>query len=852
MSMNHSNKWKASDEGGLCWVSDPAQAYVEARVKSVRKGFIKAGASDGREFDIDLELPLKPPSRTQKEPPRRVLPRLVLREPNGVENMDNLEVLHEASILENIERRFRMDLIYTNTGPILIAMNPFKWLPIYGEDVISRFHGKPYGSMPPHVFQEAEDAFNQLQLHRKNQAIVICGESGAGKTESTKLMLHYLATVSKKASDRHQKHKKLQQQKDSQQHHQQSSSSSSSHGPTIAERMVDTNPLLEAYGNAKTLRNDNSSRFGKFTRFDFGVNSPVITGGFVENFLLEKVRVCEQGAGERNYHVFYQLLAAAKRGSPLVADAGTFLKDKPSARRYTAGCATIENVDDGEEFDATVNAMKALFGGQSGGQSGGQQSDNNKDMAKNIFRVTAAVFRLGDVDFESFKHPDHHDAARVANVDVLRDAASLLGLRKATNDLAEALCVRVRDVGGERVVSRNEPVHAASLRDALAKAIYSRLFDWIVHRANMAFDRSAGSKTQFIGVLDIYGFEIMTSNGFEQVFINTTNEQLQKVFNDIIFESEAEEYAREQIDWDKTSFPDNTPCIDLLTKKPAGILRMLDAECVRGNAASDGAKFAAKLNKEHGRHPYFEVCGPASVWRRFNGDRTRDEDFLVHHFAGPVVYTVSQFIDKNRDALFGHVYDLLAADSTDPIVTDIFPPTNDGGQPNGQNDVDHTTTTRASGGGSGTTKGASKGGGGVASAAAASKQTVANKYLGQLSALVSVLRESSTRFVRCIKTNHDKLPAKLDKPSCLHQLICSGVMAALEVRRAGYPTRLPYREFIREFRAFTPKGQRKYDDRDLADQMMQHPHVVERIGAKKYKLAYRLGVSKIFMQAEIL
>ena len=733
--MNHHASWRASDEGGLCWVSDPSQAYIEAKVKAVRGKQLLATTSDGREFSLDVEAPLKPPSRTQKEPPRRVLPRLVLREPNGVENMDHLQILHEASILENIERRFRMDLIYTNTGPILIAMNPFKWLPIYGADVISRFHGKPYGSMPPHVFQEAEDAFNQLQLHRKNQAIVICGESGAGKTESTKLMLHYLATVSKMASDRR-----------SRQFRQQPTT----HGPTIAERMVDTNPLLEAYGNAKTLRNDNSSRFGKFTRFDFGVNSPVITGGFVENFLLEKVRVCEQGDGERNYHIFYQLAAASRKGSNLV-ECGEF-----GQRGYTAGCASVENVDDGDEFDATVGAMKALFG----------EGEQFTAMAQNIFKVTTAVYRLGDVKFGTFDHPDLADAAKVTTSTALEDAGRLLGLKKAST-LGEALCTRVRDVEGGRVVSRNDAGHAISLRDALAKSIYSRLFDWLVHRANMTFDRSAGEKTQFIGVLDIYGFEIMETNGFEQVFINTTNEQLQKVFNDIIFESEADEYAREQIDWDKTTFPDNTPCIDLFMKKPTGILRMLDSECFLGNAACDGAKLTKKLNKEHGHHPYFEVCGPASVWRRFNGQRTEQHDFLVHHFAGPVVYTVSQFIDKNRDALYGHVYDLLT-ESTDPIVQDLFPPRdNTADEDFSQQQASRTAMSAQK------KKPTKKAGGGGSSV----KQTVAHKYLEQLSALVTVLRESSTRFVRCIKTNHDKLPAKLDKPSVLHQLVCSGVMA---------------------------------------------------------------------------
>ncbi|KAH8047669.1 hypothetical protein JL722_12930 [Aureococcus anophagefferens] len=546
--------------------------------------------------------------------------------------MDNLSTLHEAAILDNIQHRFRMDLIYTNTGPILIAMNPFKWLPIYGDDVIGRYHGRPYGALPPHCYQEAEDAFTSLQRTRKNQAIVICGESGAGKTETTKLMLHYLSVASKRTSAR-----------------RESGAEQGAGGPTIAERMVASNPLLEAFGNAKTLRNDNSSRFGKFTRFDFAMNSAVINGGHIENLLLEKVRVVEQAPGERNYHVFYQLCRGASKGllegAAAMGLAGAALE--PASHGYSSGCADVAHLDDAEEFQATVAALDAL----------GVRSDERE----RIFSVAAAVAWLGDVTFVEAAD----DGSAVAPGDkALAQAAKLLGVGAA----------------------RRGPA-----RDA-------------------AFDVSGGKETQFIGVLDIFGFEDMHSNGFEQVFINTTNEMLQKV------------------------------------------------------------------NKAHGGSPFFEVCGPASVWRRNDGTRTSEEDFLVHHFAGPIVYTVSNFVDKNRDALFGHVYDVLAGSSA-PVVAACFPP-----RP---------------------------------AAEAAAKMTVANKYLGQLNALVNVLRESSSRFVRCIKTNEDKLPAKLDKPSVLRQLVCSGVMAALEA---------------------------------LAAAMMKHPHVAEAVPAS----AYRLGVSKLFMQSEVL
>ncbi|KAJ1455182.1 P-loop containing nucleoside triphosphate hydrolase protein [Pelagophyceae sp. CCMP2097] len=795
--MNHSTNWGQEDVGGLCWVSDPAQAYLEAEVKAVANGVVTVQTTNGSNHAIDLQEPLQPPSRKKKEEPRRILQRVPLQSNSGVENMDNLSTLHEAAILDNIQLRFRMDLMYTNTGPILIAMNPFKWLPIYGDDVISRYHGRPYGSLPPHCFMESEEAFVQLAKTRKNQAIVICGESGAGKTETTKLMLYYLAIVSKRQAEREGKSKP--------------GDKSEPGKLTIAERMVNSNPLLEAFGNAKTLRNDNSSRFGKFTRYDFAPDSTVISGGHIENLLLEKVRVVEQAPGERNYHIFYQIAAAAGQkklrdgsaGEAHLANIlglGTAAACETTSHGYTRGCKDVEHLDDVEEYEAMIGALDALGVVKNGPEE------------QRILQVAMAVYHCGDVKFvDGANDSSTVDAKTQPAMDRV---AQLLGLDSAAAQaLSDSLLVRVREMrGGETVVSNNDSKQATQLRDAMAKAVYSMLFDWLVHRANAAFDKAQGAEAQFIGVLDIFGFEDMTVNGFEQVFINTTNEQLQKVFNDIVFKSEEEEYTNEQIQWDKTVFPDNTPCIELLTKRPQGILRLVDAECLRGNAASDGAKLAAKVNKAHGSHPFFEVCGPASVWRRNSGDRTQDEDFLIHHFAGPICYTISNFVEKNRDALFGHVHDVLSKSSC-PIVNDLFPPRDDSG------------------------------------AQSSKDATVANKYLGQLNALVSVLKQSATRFVRCIKTNAEKVPAKLDKPSVLRQLVCSGVMAALEVRRAGFPTRVTYGDFVREFRAFTPPGAFNLNDnKDLTAKMMLNADVAKRVGPGQY----RLGLSKLFLQAEVL
>ncbi len=418
-------------------------------------------------------------------------------------------------------------------------------------------------------------------------------------------------------------------------------------------------------------------------------------------------------------------------------------------------------------------------------------------------RIVAAVLHLGNVNFTK----SDKSMIDAASQNSLNTVAKLLNIN--AGELGHAMCCRVRVVAGTVITSDNNQSESVDLRDAVAKSIYSKLFDWIVTRVNWALDKDESENPFIIGVLDIFGFEDMTINGFEQLFINTTNEMLQKVFNDIIFKEEAEEYTREQIDWDPTTFPDNEPCIDLLTRRPIGLMPYLDSECARGAVASDGADLVRKLNKSHASNEFFEVCGPASVYRRKDQSRTQHEDFLIRHYAGPIIYTVTDFITKNRDALFDHVYDVLAA-TKDVIMADLFPVRE-------EDSADQLS------------------------------QTVGRRFLGQLTYLVQMLRESETRFVRCIKTNHTYQPQFVDKNAVLNQLVCSGVMAALEVRRAGYPTRMTYREFTREFRCFTYKGKGS-DDRDRTGLMMKNPHVAEKIAP----IQYRLGVTKLFMQADVM
>jgi len=760
--MDHSTNWTNQDAGGLCWVSDPNQAYVEAVFKGISGNIATVETAQGQTLEIDIQAPLQGPSRKQKEPPRRLLQRVPVESISmtGVEDMDNLPALHEASILSNVDLRFRMDKIYTNSGPILIAMNPFKWLPIYGEDVIKSYHNRPYGSQAPHCFMEAEDAYQQMKKTQLNQAVVICGESGAGKTETTKLMLQYLSVISKRYEG-----------------------GSAADGMTMGEKIVESNPLMEAFGNAKTLRNNNSSRFGKFTALHY-TPQHTISGCHITNLLLEKARIVHQAEGERNFHIFYQLQAGAASKYGLNGGA--------TAQEYTKVCTSVSDMNDTEEYAETIKSMKAV-----------DISDGEID---NVMKIVAGVLQLGNVKFTS----SDHSAVDGASSGALNAAAQMLGV--SASKLQHALVHRVREIAGEApVASPNNQEQSQHLRDATSKSVYSKLFDWLVTRINMTLDVDSASNPIFIGILDIFGFEDMKTNGFEQLFINTTNEMLQKVFNDIIFKKEEEEYNREQIVWDKTVFPDNDPCIHMLTKRPIGLLPYLDSECQRGMAASEGEALVRKFNQSHGNHKFYEVCGPASVWRRKDGKRTQNEDFLVHHFAGPIIYTVADFIDKNRDALYGHVHDVLA-ESTNPLVASLYP----------------TRTEEDT--------------------VAASKMTVGNRFLGQLHQLVGMLRASETRFVRCIKTNETFAPGVVDKKSVLRQLVCSGVMAALEVRRAGFPSRMLFTEFVREFRCFSGKPPYPSNDKDLTAKMMKHPSVAGRVTEAQY----RLGTTKLFMQADVL
>ena len=438
---------------------------------------------------------------------------------SGVRNMDDLANLHEASILCNIEKRFEADLIYTRTGPILVALNPFKRLEIYSDEMIERYHSSRYRELEPHCFAEAEDALQCMRCGNTNQALIICGESGAGKTETTKLMLKYLSQVTG-FND-------------------------------IAEKVMRSNPVMEAFGNAKTIRNNNSSRFGKFVRLNFREGK--IVGSTITNYLLEKCRTVVQTSRERNYHIFYQLCSGVTQ-----AQRKALHLEDPASYFYLnqSGCERIEGVDDSQDFMETMQALEGF------GCSEHTKSD--------ILKLLAGILHLGNCVFTEATAGSQVDESRASSFEI---ASELLGVEEEA--FREAICCRyVHVAGGEGIKTALTAAQATNLRDTIAKTVYEKLFDWLVLKINASTSVESSTDT-FIGILDIYGFESLHVNGFEQLFINYANEVLQKLFNQEIFELEQQAFKAEGIPFDLATFPDNQNCLDIINGKPFGKLETI-------------------------------------------------------------------------------------------------------------------------------------------------------------------------------------------------------------------------------------------------------------------------------------
>merc|ERR1719499_1676369 len=687
------------------------------------------------------------------------------------EDMADLTCLNEASVLHNIKERYFSGLIYTYSGLFCVVVNPYKRLPIYTEKIIEIYKGKKRHEVPPHVFAITDIAYRSMLQDREDQSIPCTGESGAGKTENTKKVIQYLAYVAA------------------------SKPKTASHLPTsndgglsfgeLEQQLLKANPILEAFGNAKTVKNDNSSRFGKFIRINFDA-SGYIAGANIETYLLEKARIIRQAPDERTFHIFYQLLTGASQE----LKSQMILEDARNYTFMTKGAVRVPGIEDVEEFQMTQNAMEVM-------------GITDEDMIS-IWRVISASLLFGNMEF---KQERNSDQATLPDNTVAQKVAHLLGIQ--VTDLTKAFLKPRIKVGRDYVTKAQTKEQVEFAIEAIAKATYERLFKWIVTRINRSLDRTKRQGASFIGILDIAGFEIFELNSFEQLCINYSNEKLQQLFNHTMFILEQEEYQREGIEWKFIDFGlDLQPTIDLI-EKPMGIMALVDEECWFPKATDKS--FVEKMVTSHAQHPKF-----------VKGDFKATADFSILHYAGQVNYSAAQWLMKNMDPLNENIVQYLQA-SQDPFVCHIWKDAEIVGMAQqAMTDSQFGRVTR---------KGMFR--------------TVSQLYKEQLSKLMVTLRNTNPNFVRCIIPNHEKKAGKINAPLVLDQLRGNGVLEGIRICRQGFPIRIPFQEFRQRYELLTPNVIPKgfMDGKKACEKMIEALELdpgLFRIGQSK--IFFRAGV----------
>ncbi|PON46080.1 Myosin [Parasponia andersonii] len=737
--------------GSHVWVEDPEIAWIDGQVSKINGKDVEIQASNGKKIVANLS---------------RIYPKDMEAPAGGVDDMTKLSYLHEPGVLQNLKARYELNEIYTYTGNILIAINPFQRLPhIYDAHMMQQYKGAPFGELSPHVFAVADVAYRAMINEGKSNSILVSGESGAGKTETTKMLMRYLAFLGGRAA---------------------------TEGRTVEQQVLESNPVLEAFGNAKTVRNNNSrlnvtdhclmqldnlylnilcmiwySRFGKFVEIQFDKQGR-ISGAAIRTYLLERSRVCQISDPERNYHCFYLLCAAPQE------EIEKYKLGNPKSFHYLnqSNCYELVGVSDAHDYLATRRAMDIV------GVSAKEQEA--------IFRVIAAILHLGNIEFTKGKEIDSSvpkdDKAKFH----LKMTAELLMCD--ADALEDALCKRVM-ITPEEVIKRSlDPQSAAVSRDGLAKTIYSRLFDWLVDKINNSIGQDPNSKS-LIGVLDIYGFESFKTNSFEQFCINFTNEKLQQHFNQHVFKMEQEEYTKEEIDWSYIEFVDNQDVLDLIEKKPGGIVALLDEACMFPKSTHE--TFANKLYQTFKNH------------KRFIKPKLSRTDFTIAHYAGEVLYQSDQFLDKNKDYVVPEHQDLLSV-SNCSFVAGLFPPLKE-------------ETTKSS-----------------------KFSSIGSRFKLQLQQLMETLNSTEPHYIRCVKPNNLLKPAIFENVNIMQQLRCGGVLEAIRISCAGYPTRKPFFEFINRFGLLAPDAlEGNYDEKVASEKILE----------KKGLKGFQIGKTKVFLRA---
>ncbi|XP_078125300.1 myosin-16-like [Sander vitreus] len=724
-----------------CWVKDEKEAFIAGEIQS----------EDGDK--VTVKTTKNTTVTVRKDDVQQMNPAKFYQ----ASDMANLTFLNEASVLENMRSRYVSMRIYTYSGLFCVTINPYKWLPIYGAKVAQIYKGKKRNEVPPHLFSISDNAYHDMLMEHENQSMLITGESGAGKTENTKKVIQYFANVGASGSK-----------------------ASDSKG-SLEDQIIQANPVLEAFGNAKTIRNNNSSRFGKFIRIHFGPTAK-LAGADIESYLLEKSRVISQQAAERGYHIFYQLLSGRK---PEFIEA---LLLKPDPKQYVwvcQGVTVVDNMDDGEELLLTDVTFDVL----------GFTSDEKMS----VYKLTGGIMHFGNM---KFKQKAREEQADVDSTEVADKVAHLMAIN--SGELQKGITRPRVKVGNEFVTKGQTQDQCVYSIGALAKAIYDRMFKWMVTRINKTLDTKM-QRQYFIGVLDIAGFEIFELNSFEQLCINFTNEKLQQFFNHHMFVLEQEEYKKEGIDWVFIDFGlDLQACIDLL-ERPMGVFSILEEQCVFPKATD--ATFKAALYDNH--------LGKSSNFLKPKGGKKGPEaHFELVHYAGTVGYNIAHWLEKNKDPLNETVVGLFQKSSM-PLLALLF------------------KEEEAAAG----TKKQKKG---------SSFQTVSNFYREQLNKLMSTLRSTAPHFVRCIVPNEFKKSGVTDNHLILHQLACNGVLEGIRICRKGFPNRLQYPEFKQRYYILNPNVIPKgFVDNKKASEL-----ILSSVGLDN--MEYRIGHTKVFFRAGVL
>ncbi|XP_063743487.1 unconventional myosin-Ib isoform X3 [Eleginops maclovinus] len=631
----------------------------------------------------------------------------------GVGDMVLLEPLSEDSFIANLKNRFDHNEIYTYIGSVVISMNPYRSLPIFTPDKVEEYRNRNFYELSPHIYALADEAYRSLRDQDKDQCILITGESGAGKTEASKLVMSYVAAVCGKGQEVNK----------------------------VKEQLLQSNPVLEAFGNAKTVRNDNSSRFGKYMDIEFDFKGDPL-GGVISNYLLEKSRVVKQPRGERNFHIFYQLLSGASDDTlkKLKLD-----RDFSKYNYLSLDSAAVNGLDDAANFRTVRNAMQIV--------------GFMEDEVQSVLELVAAVLKLGNIEFKPESRSNGNDESRIKDKNDLKEMCELLGTEQSV--LERAFSYRTVEAKLEKVSTTLNVAQAYYARDALAKNLYSRLFSWLVTRINESIKAQPKSRHKVMGVLDIYGFEIFEDNSFEQFIINYCNEKLQQIFIELTLREEQEEYVREGIEWTNIEYFNNAIICDLIENHQSGILAMLDEECLRPGTVTDET-FLDKLNTICAEHQHFE--SRLSKNSKFLTDHSLPHNcFRIQHYAGKVLYRAEGFVDKNNDLLYRDLSQAMYK-ANHSLMKQLFPEGN------------------------------------PAKVNLKRPPTAGFQFKASVGTLMRNLQTKNPNYIRCIKPNDKKASHIFTDSLVCHQVRYLGLMENVRVRRAGYAFRQAYEPCLERYK----------------------------------------------------